>query len=356
MKRDTTYIEGEFNKKRQPDKSFISDIESEHENFYRCHVGAVTAAANCKLPEIQSEAKCQYVEDDSCVGFVAKALRNKRFWQVDLTECAKEVQEDYSGCIVQSYFETSVSKTKKKDNRPFKGVNCLHNYIEIPTCAIDAGTGKAKPLGNNWIFDPCTVPSIKTQADYDRCRDKKQWFTTTQPFWTYWSKSMVNGVQKFSENINEELQCSQCGNGPNKCTRGGSPPADGSQAFLFWFDSCRDKWFFLGPSISSPLREDLPNCEVPSVHANLESKTTAMRRAVEGKVKEISLYPKPVVVVLGPTGVGKSTTGPHLGKQGLLQLFQYRFWDELKDKSHRLEGGQVAGRRILYDSCRHPWH
>ena len=127
-----------------------------------------------------------------------------------------------------------------------------------------------------------------------------QWFTKTQPLQSYWSKSMVEGVQNFAENINKELQCSECGEGPNKCTRGGSPPTDGSQTFLFWFDTCRDKWFFLGPSRSSPLRNDLPGCQVPSVHANLESKTAAMRKAVEGKVKEIPLYPKPVVVVLGP--------------------------------------------------------
>ena len=74
MQKDSKYIEGDFNKKKGPE-GLITDIEPEHENFYRCHVGAVTAAANCKLPEIRLEAKCQYVEDDSCVGFVAKALR-----------------------------------------------------------------------------------------------------------------------------------------------------------------------------------------------------------------------------------------------------------------------------------------
>ena len=313
MQRDSKYIEGDFNKKRGP-AGLITDIEPEHENFYKCHVGAVTAAANCKLSQIQSEAKCQYVEDDSCIGFVAKTIKDKKAKnknEENLKDCAKEVEEEYSGCIVKSYFETSASQTKKKDNRPFKGVNCLHDYIKVPPCA-KKGTGEQKPIGYSWIFDPCRKDSIKTREAYDRCLGQTQnrYFTTTNPFWSYWSKSMVDGVRKFSENINKELQCSQCSDGPNKCTRGGSPPADGSQAFLFWFDSCRDKWFFLGPSRSSPLREDLPtNCEVPSVHANLESNTAAMRRAVEGKVKEISLYPKPVVVVLGPTGVGKSTTG-----------------------------------------------
>ena len=73
MRRDTEYIEGEYNKKCGR-SGCVKDIESEPENFYKCHVGAVTAAENCKIPEIDSEAKCRYVEDDSCVGFVASSL------------------------------------------------------------------------------------------------------------------------------------------------------------------------------------------------------------------------------------------------------------------------------------------
>ena len=159
MRRDSKYIEGEFNKHCGHGKCEI-DIEPDDENFYKCHLGAVTAAANCKLPEIQSEAKCQYVEDDSCVGFVAKKLRRKSAKrranqnEENLIECAKEVQEDYSGCIVDSFKDISVSKTTRTDDRFYKGVNCLHDFIDIPTCAIDAGTGKKKPLGRNWLFDP----------------------------------------------------------------------------------------------------------------------------------------------------------------------------------------------------------
>ena len=117
-------------------KSTSKDIEPDAENFYKCHVGAVTAAANCKLKGIESEAKCQFVNDEACVGFLAKgkALNKKEEFR---KPCAEEVKEDYSGCIVKNYKQISASKTPIKDDRPFKGVNCLHDFIDMPGCALD---------------------------------------------------------------------------------------------------------------------------------------------------------------------------------------------------------------------------
>merc|ERR1712007_173030 len=43
MRKDTEYIEGEYNKKCGR-SGCVTDIESVPENFYKCHVGAVTAA------------------------------------------------------------------------------------------------------------------------------------------------------------------------------------------------------------------------------------------------------------------------------------------------------------------------
>ena len=306
MRKDTKYINGTQN--RGKGRGSL-DIEPVAENYYKCHVGAVTSAANCNLPEIDAEAKCKHVEDDSCVGFVASGLKKKRApntRESNLIACGEVVKNDYTGCIVENYEEVSASTTYKKDNRMYKGVNCLHDFIkpEIPGCA--RGNGRPKPLGKSWLNNPCYR---KRKGCYNE--PKNRYYQNTQPFWTYWSKSMVKGVQAFAEQISKELGCNQCSVGSKKCIRGkGTDNPDTGESFLFWFDSCRDKWFFLGPSRSEPLVSDLPaSCEVPTVYSDLESVTALMRETVAGKVKQISLYPKPVVVVLGPTGVGKSTTG-----------------------------------------------
>ena len=141
-------------------------------DYYKCHLGAVKAAEDCNLDEIEQETVCYYAKKDQCLGLAySSGARDVEVQEVEEQNqrChakingVKSKPGDYGQCVVNSFknirmgSEAHWSKhpTDHWAAYPYQGINCLHEYITMPPCAKHPKTAGLKPLGDQWDSDPC---------------------------------------------------------------------------------------------------------------------------------------------------------------------------------------------------------
>ena len=305
------------------------------QDYYRCHLGALKAAEDCNLDEIEQEMVCFHAKKDQCLGLAyTSGARVEEIDDIEAQnkEChakingVKNKPGDYGQCVVKSFKDIRMGNNAHWTKYPrdwwaafpFQGINCLHEYIEMPPCAKLKSKRGLKPLGDQWANNPCYrrndgkfgEKGFRWEAEC-LADPANKYYTESIPYQSHFSLTMYDRLADFAASIENDLECSVCRD-DNLCVTDNAEE-EGGQSFLFWFDICRQKHFFLGPQRARKMSPNYPrDCNQPWVYQSMEEIATRVRDRVGTKAEIVDLYPKPVIVVLGPTGVGKSTTANSL--------------------------------------------
>ena len=257
----TEHLESEFSNTSsplRPDANFLETrtAKSYYENsnwtissqdYYKCHLGAVKAVEDCKLNEIEQEMVCIHAKKDQCLGLAYSSGATVE--EIDAVEdqnkkCHMEINGvkskpgEYGECVLKSFKENRMGANaywKQTGTpvpywaaHPFQGINCLHEYIEMPPCAKDKKPG-LKPLGDQWHYDPCKYSTKRKRwggwkkgrkAFYteEACRafPSNTYYSEKLPYQSHFSLTMYDQIANFATSIKDNLECNICSEG-NLC-------------------------------------------------------------------------------------------------------------------------------------------